>query len=184
MSDKWLSSLASDAPTPSAGSAAATVVAAAAALVEKSARASIDEWSGAGRAAFQAHALGDRLRALAAANDDAYRRVWARLQVVGDDASAARDAALGTALAESAAVPLWTAVAAAEVAELAVAVAEQGAGGARGDAIAAAHLAAGGAAAAAALVGINLAIADDDQRAERAREEVARARRAALRAEG
>jgi formiminotetrahydrofolate cyclodeaminase len=104
---------------------------------------------------------------LALADEDAYAKVMEALRLPPDSVS--RAAEVAAALSDAADVPLAMAEAAAEVAELAALVAQEGNDRLRGDAIVAAELAAAGAHGAAELVAINLA-GRDDSRVRRAQD--------------
>jgi len=155
--------------TPGGGSVAAVVTAAAAGLLAKVARSSSEEWAEAPGIAAQAEALRDRAEPLAQADADEYE---AALRARGDDREEPgerRDFALGRAFARAAEPPLEIAAVAADVARLAVAVADRGEPALRADAVAAALLAAAAAATAAELVAVNLTSSEGDQRVVRAR---------------
>lgn len=147
--------ISSDAAVPASGWVAGVSAAFAASLVAKVAARS-DGWSGAGGARAQAADLRDRLLALAAEDDHAYRTALEALEQ--------RDVGLAGALDAAAAVPLALAETSADVALLAAEASECADGGARADAAAAAALAAGAARAAAKLVAVNLATTPDDAR--------------------
>lgn len=145
--------------TALAGPLAATVVEEAAALLSELAREFGDE-----AAAAQADALRARAAALAHADEAAYAAAAGLL--VGRDG---HDFELGRALDEAAAVPLRIAETAADVAELAAALADRVVPDARPDLAGAALLAEGAARAAAHLVEVNLAVSAGDERLQRAR---------------
>src|SRR5260370_7690701 len=109
--------IASKEPAPASGSACAAVVASAAALVEKSARLSQKQWVGAAGALASAHAL--RLEGFGLIEEDAQ----AYLAFV-DAVRSQHDVAAAHALTVD--VPLRMIRAAAEVAELAVQLANHG----------------------------------------------------------
>jgi formiminotetrahydrofolate cyclodeaminase len=161
-----LDAAASADPTPGGGSIAAVTAACAAGLVAMAARGSVD-WDGAGGVAAQAATLMRRLEELAPANDEAYERALAALRGPTDD-SGSRDQALGESLERAAAIPLAIAEVAANVAELAAVVAEEGDPRTRADAAAAAMLALGATRAAGHLVEINLGVRELDERRLRA----------------
>lgn len=169
-------------PAPAGGSVAALVVAMAAALTAMAARFSYDHWEEAGGAVAQAEALRERAAPLARADAEAYGRALEALRAPKDGDAAARDEAIGRALAEAAAVPLEIAAIATDVALLAADVAEHGNPNLRGDATAAAGLAEASARVAANLVAINLAATEEDGRVTRARSLAAAASEAASRA--
>lgn len=155
--------------TALAGPLAATVVEQAAALLAELAREFGDE-----AAAVQADALRVRAAGLAHADETAY--VAAAGLLVERDG---RDFELGRALDEAAAVPLRIAEAAADVAELAAALADRVVPDTRPDLAAAALLAEGAARAAAHLVEVNLGVSPGDDRLRRARAAAAAAAAAA-----
>ena len=162
-----LDATASGEPTPGGGSLAAVTAACAACLVAMTARNS-PTWAAAGGIAAQATTLRRRLEELAPANDQAYEHALAALHMPRELEPAARDQVLGDSLEQAAAIPLAIAEAAANVAELAAVVAEEGDPSARGDAAAAAMLALGATRAAAQLVEINLGVLAHDERRLRA----------------
>jgi methenyltetrahydrofolate cyclohydrolase len=164
----FLDLLASDRPVPAGGSATAAAVGAAAAIVAKAARLSTRHWREAGGALAQAEALRARAAPLAKADAEAYADALATLRAPAGGSQEARDAEIGAALSRAADVPLAIAVTAADVADLAAAVAENGNPNLRADAAAAAVLAEAGARAAANLVAINLSAIADDERVGRA----------------
>jgi formiminotetrahydrofolate cyclodeaminase len=174
-----LEALASERRAPGGGSAAAVAVALAAALVGKAARASRDRWPEASGAVAQADALRLRAGPLAQADAEAYAAALAALRPA--TASSRAPQRVGDALAEAAAVPLRVAEAGADVAELAALTAEKGDPDLRGEALAAALLAAAATETGARLVEINLATTEADERVGHARELGARARAAARR---
>ncbi len=173
--------MADDGPAPGAGAVAAIVGAAAAALTTAVARAS-SSWAEAGGVTAQAETLRARLMRLAPANAATYEAALATLAGSSGQAAPRRDALLAEALDRSAALPLEIADIAANVAELAALVAEDGDPACRGDAASAALLAEGAARAAAHLVRINLGTVQDDERARRAESVVKDAAAAAERA--
>jgi formiminotetrahydrofolate cyclodeaminase len=159
-----LDATASEDPTPGGGSIAAVTAAAAAGLVAMAATGS-DGWREAGGVAAQATTLRRRLEELAPANDEAYELALSALSGGDGAEEGARDELLGRTLERAAAIPLVIAEIAANVAELAAVVAEEGDPRTRGDAAAAAMLALGATRAAAHLVEINLGVlAFDDRR--------------------
>jgi methenyltetrahydrofolate cyclohydrolase len=179
----FLEELATDKPAPGGGSVSAAVVAMAAGLVEKTALISPD-WDDAGGIAAQAQSL--RRRALPLADEDAvvYGAVLEAMRTNRDKPAEHRDFELGQALSRAADVPLAIAEIGADVAQLAAVAADHGNPSLRGDAAAAAALAAAGARAAANLVEINLGTAPDDARIETARRAVEAAAGAAAAALG
>jgi len=144
---------------PAAGPLAAVVTSEAAAVVAAIARLSGDE-----AGAAQAESLRARAQPLAAADAEAYVAAAAQLARPAGD-----DFALGRLLEEAADVLLSIADAAADVAELAGAVADRCSPPLRPDAVGAATLAEAAARAAAHLVEINLAVTPTDARTARAR---------------
>jgi formiminotetrahydrofolate cyclodeaminase len=118
------------------------------------------------RLAEQARELRDRAGPLAQADAEAYRAVLAALRA--RDTAAPGKPQMAAALSQACVVPMEVAKIGAEVAAVAAAVASGGNPNVRGDAVTAALLAAAGSRAAAALVRINLAGAEGDDRPERA----------------
>jgi formiminotetrahydrofolate cyclodeaminase len=163
-----LDAAASSEPTPGGGSVAAITAACAAGLVTMAARNSAGDWQEAGAIAAQAATLRRRLEELAPENDEAYQRALAALGRPDELESGSRDEAIGASLERAAAIPLAIAEVAANVAELAAVVAEEGDQRSRGDAAAAAMLALGATRAAAHLVEINLGVRELDERRLRA----------------
>jgi formiminotetrahydrofolate cyclodeaminase len=144
---------------PAAGPLAAIVTSETAAVVAAAARLSGDE-----AAAAQAESLRARARELATADAEAYAAAAAQLALrVGDDFR------LGRALEDAADVLLEIVDAAADLAELAAAVADRCEPQLRPDVAASATIADAAARAAAQLVEINLAVTPEDERARRAR---------------
>lgn len=140
----------------------------AAALLEMAARTSAG-WSDAAGAVAQAQSLRRRVAPLAAEDARVYEAALAAMKAPSGSTPDERDRAIEDALARAAEIPLQIAEAAADAAALAATVAERGDERVRGDAAAAAVLAAASARAAANLVAINLAAAADDARVTRAR---------------
>jgi formiminotetrahydrofolate cyclodeaminase len=169
-------------PDPGGGSAAGLTVAVAAAVVTMAARVSSDYWNGARGALAQAKRLKERATPLAQTDAAAYAVALAALYGPKQADSDTRNAELATALEHAAEVPLTIAETAADVAELAATLAEQGNPQVRGDMAAAAALAEGGARAAAKLVELNLAMTEGDPWVLRARESAQAAAEAARRA--
>jgi formiminotetrahydrofolate cyclodeaminase len=176
-----LDDIAAEVPAPGGGSVAAIVVAMAGGLVGMAARFS-SGWEDAAGVAERADTLRRRVAPLAPADARAYEEVLVAMRLPRDLEPEVRDAAIRSALARAAEVPLEIAREASEVAGLGALVAERGNPNLRGDAVAGAVLAAGGARAAANLVEINLGATADDERRSRAREHVASAEAAAERA--
>lgn len=162
--------------TPGGGAVAALTTALAASLVAMAAR-----FAGNGEAVNRAEEL--RERAVASADDDAraYRGYLAARRLGSDqhlaDQVGVRAQALAAARDEISDVPLRIAEAAAQVAELAEAIAVAGNPNLRGDAITGALLAAAAAEAAASLVAENRRDTPSDRRVTRAAALAARARR-------
>ncbi len=177
-----LDEIAARTPTPAGGSVAAIALTAAAALVTMAARFSEGHWEEAGAAIAQAEALRARAAPLAEADAEAYERALRALQApkVGD--AGERNAAIGRALEDAAAVPLRIAEIGADVATLAAEVAEHGNPNLRGDAAAAAELGAAAATIGAGLVRINLGATKNDQRVARGKELSAAATKSTTRA--
>lgn len=161
--------LAQPGSAPAAGSAAALVTAAAAALLAKVARSSGAEWDGAEAASAQAESLRARVLPLAQADAHAYAAAVERLAGRAGAPSEQSDFQLGRALDDAAEVPLRIADAAADVTELAALVAAHGRADVQADAVVAAILAEASTRAAAHLVGVNLAVGAEHERAHRAR---------------
>ena len=139
--------------------------------------------------AVQAAALGNQLSALVARDAAAYAVVYAAYKLPDDTDQQKSDKAarVDDALVHAAEVPLETARACADVAELSLVVAEKGNSNAASDAGVAALLAEAGCVGAAYNVRINVAALGDASRGvalgEAARQAVARARAAARSAE-
>jgi len=173
-------------PGVAAGTLAAMTAASAAALVERVARASVDEWSGAAGASAEALALRRRAEALSAINADAFSDAVAALREPDPRVQELRNLALGAALTRAAEVPLLIVEVCADTAVLAEQAARHAGPDERPDAVAAAELAAGAAWTAEHLVEVNLVTREgDDLRrparaaADRAAEAAARCRAAA-----
>jgi formiminotetrahydrofolate cyclodeaminase len=180
--DEYLEEVASDKPAPGGGSVAAVVVAMAAGLVGMAARFSLERWEEAEGVAERADALRHRVAPLAPADSQAFEEVLTAMRLPKHLEPEVRNTAIGHALARAAEIPLEIAKEASEVATLGALAAERGNPNLRGDAAAAAVLAAGGARVAAHLVAINLGTTERDERVARAREHVATAEAAAGRA--
>lgn len=172
--------LAPASPTPGAGVVAGGIVTLVAGLCESVARASVDSWEDGRGAVVQAVELRRRAQALAAENAAAYQA--ARERLAAPAGQTGRDAALRAALMRAADAPLGICTTAADCAVLAAALAHDVDPNSRVDAVGAAELAAGAARAAAALVDINLALLPGDPRRTQARECVAAAEAACVRA--
>lgn len=178
---RFLDELSATTPDPSGGGVAALVVTFAAGLCMMTAGLSARHLPEAPQLADQARKLRDRAAPLAQADAEAYRAVIAALR--------ARDAAdpgkqgMAAALSQACVVPMEVAGIGAEVAAVAAAIAGGGNPNVRGDAITAALLAAAGSRAAAALVRINLAGTEGDDRPARTDRLAAEASRLAAGAE-
>ena len=179
---EFLDEIAAEGRTPGGGSAAALVTAIAAGLLAKVARGSGDSWPEAAGIAAQAECLRDRATPLAEAAAKQYEAALRTREETGAELGERRDFALGQAYAKAAEPPLRIVRAASDVAQLAIAVAENGEPALRADAVVAALLAAAAAKAAAELVAVNLTASTSDPRvleAERLAEDAARAAAAA-----
>jgi pimeloyl-ACP methyl ester carboxylesterase/formiminotetrahydrofolate cyclodeaminase len=161
---RFLDLMASDEPAPGGGAAAAAAVALAASLSSMSALLSTDYLDDAAGLVERAERLRGRVAPLAQDDADAYGRFMAAQR----DGTGDR---IRAALSNAADVPLAIAESGAEVAGIAVRLAEEGNPSLRGDAAAAVLLAEAGVRAAATLVEINLGTAEiRDDRLERAGE--------------
>jgi methenyltetrahydrofolate cyclohydrolase len=157
---RFLAALSATTPDPGGGAVAALAVTLAAGLCVMTAGLSGRHLPAAERLAGQARLLRDRAAPLAQADAEVYRTVLAALRARGSAAADGPGQAspdLATALSQASVVPMDVAEIGAEVAALAATIAAGGNPNVRGDAIAAAVLAAAGARTAAALVRINLA---------------------------
>jgi formiminotetrahydrofolate cyclodeaminase len=177
-----LEAIASDEPAPGGGAVAGVVVAMAAGLVAMAARFSLERWPDAAAVVERADTLRRRVTPLAPADSQAYEEVLAAMRLPKTLEPEVRNAAIGSALARAAEIPLEIAKEASEIAVLAALVAENGNPNLRGDAVAGAMLAEGGARVAANLVVVNLGTTEADERVARAREHVAAAASAVERA--
>jgi glutamate formiminotransferase/formiminotetrahydrofolate cyclodeaminase len=165
----FVASVASPVPTPGGGSVAAHAGALGAALAQMVAGLTVGKKKYAGveaemkEAALRAAALGNRLAALVDEDARAYEHVAAayRMPKEPEEAAAARAVAVAGALLGAARVPLETARAAADVAELAALVAEKGNTNAATDAGVAALLAEAACKGAAYNVRVNVAALED-----------------------
>jgi formiminotetrahydrofolate cyclodeaminase len=151
-----LEKIASREPAPASGSACGAVVAAAAALVEKSANLSTKQWDGAARALEQARAL--RLASFELIEEDAqaYLEFVEVVRAAKGLERAQSQEAVAVAHARTIDVPLRMTRAAADVAELAVQLAQHGNPNLRADAVVGATLAAAAAESGALLIEVNL----------------------------
>jgi glutamate formiminotransferase / formiminotetrahydrofolate cyclodeaminase len=184
----FVGSVASPNPVPGGGSVAAHAGALAAALAQMVAGLTVGKKKYAAadaemrEIAVRAAALGNMLAALVARDADAYASVSAayKLPAEGDVQQREKTARVDEALITAAEAPLETAQACAEVAELALAIAERGNTNAASDAGVAALLAEAGCVGASYNVRINVAALSDRQRgaplAVEAKELVARTR--------
>jgi formiminotetrahydrofolate cyclodeaminase len=162
---------------PVSGAVAALVAAMAASLMAGAADRSREAWDEAAGARAQAQALRRRAARLAESDVAAYavardalrRRSIAAGPVPSSEDQETRDWRLGVAVEQAAAPPLELAATAADIAQLAAAIAARAAGDMRADAIVAAVLAAAAARAAAHLVQINLVVGGDQRPAALAR---------------
>jgi methenyltetrahydrofolate cyclohydrolase len=169
-------------PAPGGGSAAAAAVAMSAALTSSVASMSRDAWAEAPGAIAQAEAIRRRALPLVDRDAGAYEDAVRALAERRANPSGDRDARLGAALADAAAVPLEIGEVGADAAELAAEVADRGAGATRADATVAVVLAEAAVRAAACLVEINLGTIAGDPRLAAARGLLARAAAARERA--
>ena len=181
--EELLDTIAAETPAPGGGSVAAFVAEMAASLAAMAARFAHD-WDGAAGAVAQAETLRHRAAPLAAEDAVAYENVLTALRMPQELEPEVRNTLIGETLSRAADVPLAIAECAASVAELAAEIAVCGNPNLRGDAAAAAILAASAARVAANLVEINLSTVEGDDRVERAREIVRSADMAAGRAAG
>jgi formiminotetrahydrofolate cyclodeaminase len=156
---EWLDELAAARAAPGGGSALAVAVANAAAVLTMAARV-----SGAGGLVAQAEALRARTAPLAQVDADIYEQALVARDGAGNLRQEQRDWEIGKAFARAAEPPLEIARAAADVAELAVELAQNGAPEIRADAVAAAALAAGAARGCVTMVEVNLTAVEGDPR--------------------
>jgi methenyltetrahydrofolate cyclohydrolase len=178
---EFLDELAAARPAPGGGSAAALAVALAAALCAMTAELSARHLAGAPQLAAQARGLLRRAAPLAQADADAYAGVLTALRAPAQP-DGQREEQVSAALARASEVPLEVAELGDSAAALAADVADRGNPAVRGDALAAAQLAAAAARTAAALVQINLAGMPDDPGPARATQLAAHAARLAAQA--
>jgi glutamate formiminotransferase/formiminotetrahydrofolate cyclodeaminase len=184
----FVASVAASTPTPGGGSIAAHVGALGAALAQMVAGLTVGKKKYAAvdaemrDLAVRAAGIGNTLSSLVARDAAAFTSVTAAYKLPADDESQqrAKTAAIDAALLGAAEVPLETARACAQVAELALAVAERGNANAASDAGVAALLAEAGCVGASYNVRINVTALSDKSRgdalAREARELVARTR--------
>ena len=181
---EFLDELAAARPAPGGGSAAALAVALAAALCAMTAELSARQLAQASQLAAQARGLLRRAAPLAQADADAYADVLIALRAPGHTDVRQREEQVSAALARASEVPLEVAELGDRVAALAADVADRGNPAVRGDALAAAQLAAAAARTAAALVQINLTGMPEDPRPAQAAERAAHAARLAAQLHG
>ena len=181
--EELLDTIAAETPAPGGGSVAAFVAEMAASLAAMAARFAHD-WDGAAGAVAQAETLRHRAAPLADEDAVAYENVLTAMRMPQELEPEVRNTLIGETLSRAADVPLAIAECAASVAELAAEIAVCGNPNLRGDAAAAAILAASATRVAANLVEINLSTVEGDDRVERAREIVRSADRAARRTAG
>lgn len=179
---EFLDELAAAQPAPGGGSAAALALAFAAALCAMTAELSVRHLAGAPGLAAAARGLLHRAAPLAQADADAYADVLAALRAPRQPDGRQREEQISAALARASEVPLEVAEIGDKAATLAADVADRGNPNVRGDALAAAQLAAAAAQTAAALVQINLVGMPDDPRAAQAAQWAAHAARLAAQA--
>ncbi len=179
---EFLDELAAAGPAPGGGSAAALAVALAAALCAMTAELSARHLAQAPQIAAESRGLLRRAAPLAQADADAYAGVLAALRAPGQPGGRQREEQVSAALARASEVPLEVAELGDRVAALAADVADRGNPAVRGDALAAAQLAAAAARTAAALVQINLAEMPDDPRPAQTAQWAAHAARLAAQA--
>ena len=161
---EFLDELAAARPAPGGGSAAALAVALAAALCAMTAELSARQLAQAPQLADESRGLLHRAAPLAQADADAYADVLIALRAPGQPDGRQREEQVSAALARASEVPLEVAELGDRVAALAADVADRGNPAVRGDALAAAQLAAAAARTAAALVQINLTGMPEDPR--------------------
>jgi len=170
----FLDQIAAEEPAPGGGAVAAVVTAMAAGLVGMGARFSRKHWDGWKSVATEADAIREQVAQLAQADADAFAEYLAAIRLPKDEQE--RDQAIARATDRAAAVPLEIAAAAAKVADLAAALAENGNPNLKDDAVSAALFAEAVARATANLVAVNLGREDDGR--------VIQARRHAVNASG
>lgn len=181
--EELLDTIAAETPAPGGGSVAAFVTEMAASLAAMAARFAHD-WDGAGGAVAQADTLRHRAAPLAVEDAIAYENVLTAMRMPKELESEVRNTLIGETLSRAADIPLMIAQTAADVACLASEIAVCGNPNLRGDAAAAAILAASAARVAANLVEINLTTVEGDDRVELVRAMVRSAELAARRAAG
>jgi methenyltetrahydrofolate cyclohydrolase len=171
---EWLDELARPRPAPGGGSALAFALASASAVLAMAAR--ISE---SGGLAAQADALRARTAALAQLDSDAYEAALGAREAHEGLRADRRDWEIGQAFARAAEPPLEIARAAADVAELAAQLVQDGDPRVRADALAAGALAAAAARGAVWLVSVNLTSFEGDPRVAEAEQLAAAAERSA-----
>jgi formiminotetrahydrofolate cyclodeaminase len=176
---EFLGELAAARPAPGGGSAAALAAALAASLCAMTAELSVRHLAEAPGLAEQARGLLRRAAPLAQADADAYAGVLAARRAPDQAAGRPRAEQISAALARACEVPLEVAELGDKAAALAADIAGRGNPAVRGDAFAAAQLAAAAAQTAAALVQINLAGTPGDLRPAQAAQWAAHAARLA-----
>lgn len=182
--EELLDSIAAETPAPGGGSAAAFTTEMAACLAAMTARFAKGHWDGAAGALAQAEALRHRAAPLAEEDAIAYENVLTAMRMPKELEPEVRNSLIGETLSRAADAPLEIAECAADVAALAAEIAVSGNPNVRGDAAAAAALAAASTHVAANLVEVNLATTEADERIDRARGLVQSADGAARRALG
>lgn len=165
--EELLDTIAAETPAPGGGSVAAFVTEMAASLAAMAARFARDHWDGWAGAVAQAEALRHRAAPLAVEDAVAYENVLTAMRMPRELEAEVRNTLIGETLSRAADVPLAIAHCAADVADLASEIAVSGNPNLRGDAAAAAVLAAGAARVAANLVEINLGTTEADDRRAR-----------------
>ena len=169
-------------PAPGGGSVAAVALAMAAGLCVMAARLSSSDLPDAFDMSVSAAGLRDRAAALCQADAAAYGLVIAALRSPREPDPRQRRLRLAAALSEAAEVPAELAEIGADVAAIALRIAEAGNQNLLGDVVTAALLAEAGSRAAGALVTINLEQMPDDDRHRRASQAVVRSAECARRA--
>ena len=153
--EELLDSIAAETPAPGGGSAAAFTTEMAACLAAMTARFAKGHWDGAAGALAQAEALRHRAAPLAEEDAIAYENVLTAMRMPKELEPEVRNSLIGETLSRAADAPLEIAECAADVAALAAEIAVSGNPNVRGDAAAAAALAAASTQVAANLVEVN-----------------------------
>ena len=182
--EELLDAIAAETPAPGGGSTAAFTTEMAASLAAMTARFARGHWEGAAGALAQAETLRHRAAPLAEEDAVAYENVLTAMRMPKDLEPEVRNTLIGETLSRAADAPLEIAECAADVAALAAEIAICGNQTVRGDAAAAAVLAAASTRVAAHLVEVNLATTEADERIERVRSLTRSANGAARRAVG